>query len=407
MQERRVSGDGLPTIILFGAFDRHNFGDLLFPHIAQALLSEHETLVAGLSARDLRQQGGHNVRSFADVVTERAGHPAVLLHVGGEVLSCSAWYAALMLLPPEQLHSTVTHFGAHPEERAQWIRKLIGTADLAPYVAPLEAAPAVSSVVLAGVGGVGLSQCEPALRDEVLAKLKAAHTVCVRDGVTLDYLQQQAVAARLIPDPASMVAELFGPHIHQRAAQGEAAQLRERFPRGHLAVQFSTAFGDDDTLTQLAAQLDLAAEQAGCGVALFCAGRAPWHDDPAMLEGIATRMRQPTAVFASEDAWDVCAIIATSRAYAGSSLHGRIVAMAFGVPRVNVTAPHEAHVATKQAAYAASWDTPAMPTVVAPHELACAIDTALRVDAASLRDLAADLARRYRAAFDTIRASWQ
>ena len=169
MQERRVSGDGLPTIILFGAFDRHNFGDLLFPHIAQALLSEHETLVAGLSARDLRQQGGHNVRSFADVVTERAGHPAVLLHVGGEVLSCSAWYAALMLLPPEQLHSTVTHFGAHPEERAQWIRKLIGTADLAPYVAPLEAAPAVSSVVLAGVGGVGLSQCEPALRDEVLA----------------------------------------------------------------------------------------------------------------------------------------------------------------------------------------------------------------------------------------------
>lgn len=407
MQQMDVSGHNLPAVILFGAFDRHNFGDLLFPHIAQGLLGGHETLVAGLSARDLREQGGHNVRSLADVVAERAGHPAVLLHVGGEVLSCSAWYAALMLLPPEQLHSTVAYLGAQPQEQAQWIREVVGTADLAPYVAPREAAPAVSSVAFVGAGGVGLSQCEPALRDEVLAKLKAAHTVCVRDGVTLAYLQQQAVAARLIPDPASMVAELFGPHVHQRAAQGEVARLRERFPHGHLAVQFSTAFGDDDTLTQLAAQLDLAAEQAGRGVALFCAGRAPWHDDPAMLDRIVARMRQPAAVFASEDAWDVCAVIATSSAYAGSSLHGRIVAMAFGVPRINVTAPNEAHVATKQAAYATSWDTPAMPTAVAPHELAFAIDVALRVDAASLRDLAADLAQQYREAFDAIRASWQ
>ena len=28
-------------IILFGAFDRHNFGDLLLPHIAAALMPGH------------------------------------------------------------------------------------------------------------------------------------------------------------------------------------------------------------------------------------------------------------------------------------------------------------------------------------------------------------------------------
>ena len=45
-------------LILFGAFDRHNFGDLLFPHIATALLPGRELRFAGLALRDLRPYGG-------------------------------------------------------------------------------------------------------------------------------------------------------------------------------------------------------------------------------------------------------------------------------------------------------------------------------------------------------------
>jgi len=49
-------------IILFGAFDRHNLGDLLFPHIAGALLPGTDLFHAGLARRDLRPHGGHAVR---------------------------------------------------------------------------------------------------------------------------------------------------------------------------------------------------------------------------------------------------------------------------------------------------------------------------------------------------------
>lgn len=51
-----------PPAILFGAFDRHNLGDLLFPHVAAALLPGRELLFAGLADRDLRALGGHRVR---------------------------------------------------------------------------------------------------------------------------------------------------------------------------------------------------------------------------------------------------------------------------------------------------------------------------------------------------------
>ena len=66
----------IPTI-LFGAFDRHNFGDLLFPHIAAALLPDTPVLFAGLAAVDLRQYGGHQVQSLprlaAEVTVQRDG----------------------------------------------------------------------------------------------------------------------------------------------------------------------------------------------------------------------------------------------------------------------------------------------------------------------------------------------
>ena len=40
--------------IIVGAFDRHNFGDLLFPHLAAAMLPGRELVFTGVAARDLR-----------------------------------------------------------------------------------------------------------------------------------------------------------------------------------------------------------------------------------------------------------------------------------------------------------------------------------------------------------------
>ena len=79
------------------------------------------------------------------IARERAGHGAVLLHAGGEILTCSAGQAAVMLQPPGQLQPA-----RHPSERPAWVLEALGTADRAPYVAPRVAAAAVSRVVYTG-----------------------------------------------------------------------------------------------------------------------------------------------------------------------------------------------------------------------------------------------------------------
>lgn len=393
------------SIILFGAFDRHNFGDLLFPHIAAALL-QHENLVfAGLAPRDLRPYGGHQVRSLAQLAADWHERTTSLIHVGGEILTCSAWQAAVMLLPPEQVQDAIAYLDARPQAKMEWMRSMVGSAALAPYTLSRQLFPGLVRVIYNGVGGVGLDEGDPALRAEVLTNLKAADHVSVRDRQTLAQLADAGIRASLMPDPAVMVAELFGTQILQHGRQGEVARILSAFPQGYIAVQFSADFGDDKTLAEIATQLDHMAAATGYGVAFFRAGAAPWHDVLACFQRVAARMRSPyVKVFESLDLWDICALIANNRAYCGSSLHGRIVAMAFGLPRVNLRPPVSTNAISKQAAFAATWEQASAPMTVDVREMAEGIRHTLVEDPGQLQRTARRLVTQYRQGFDAIRA---
>jgi hypothetical protein len=388
----------IPAALLYGAFDRHNLGDLLLAHVVTALLGDVPVLWTGLATRDMSGCGGRPVVALAEVAAAWRGPPPVLIHVGGELLGCSAWQAAVMLEPPERAPQTIAYLEARPQEQLDWVRRTLATAARAPYAAPPEWIPPGSPVVYHAVGGVDLAAGDAALRAEVLAKLRAAERVSVRDRLTQAVLEEAGIAAPLAPDLAVLVAELFGDTIRRRAAQGEVAALRSDLAQGFVAVQFSAEHGDDTTLAALAAQLADVADMTGFGIVLFCAGVAPWHDDPQVYRRLAARMRtRAPRCFRSLDVWDLCALIASSRAYAGSSLHGRIVAMAFGVPRVNLPG-------RKQAAVAEALEAPGVPLTVPLDQLAAGVRRALQVEDGLLHATAERLAREAFERFAPVRS---
>lgn len=382
-------------VILFGAFDRHNLGDLLFPHVAAALLGDRELVFAGVVQRDLRRFGGHAVVSLSTWQGENGG-PSHLVHVGGEVLTCDAWQAAVMVSSPEEARGVIAAYDADKEARAAWARKQLGIARRVPYVA----ANGRGALVFCGVGGVELAGLPPVFRDEVSGVLRQADYLGVRDRVTQEILASAGIGARLVPDPAVMVAEFFGDLIRRRLESGEPARVRDAFPQGYLAVQFSADFGDDATLAQIAAQLDLATAETGLGIVFFRAGAAPWHDDLEVLRATAGLMASSEVrVFESLDVWDICALLAGSRGYCGSSLHGRIVATAFALPRLNFLHPAQGSVQTKQEAYAQTWEPDGLPGVVAVTGIADALRLSLAADRDILRRAADSLCSAYRAGF--------
>ncbi|MDK9702331.1 MAG: polysaccharide pyruvyl transferase family protein [Sulfuritalea sp.] len=305
----------IPPPVLFGAFDRHNLGDILLGHVAAA-----ETgggTFAGLATRDLTPCGGQRVASLDAFTT-----PLTLIHVGGELLDCDAAQAACML----------------DEAGPRWRRQ-------APYVVARHDLPPGSEVEFRAVGGVELGERDEAFRNEVFAALREARGVSVRDRTTLALLAAAGIDAALVPDPVTRIAGLFGTRI--------LTGVRRRDP--YLAVQFAAECGDDATLAAFARGLD----RLGLPVALFRAGAAPWHDALEPYHRLAMRTERPPQIVESLDVWDICALIAGSSGYVGTSLHGRLVAEAFGVPAVSLE--REPGSAGKLRAYLATWSPGAAP----------------------------------------------
>ncbi|HEY8607706.1 MAG TPA: polysaccharide pyruvyl transferase family protein [Noviherbaspirillum sp.] len=388
--------------IVFGAFDRHNFGDLLFPHILAALLPDRPLVFTGLAARDLTPFGGHRTLALADVAAQFAGEEVDIVHAGGEVLTCSAWQAAAMLLPSADATAAIAYLESDPVARAAFVRDVLRVPSHAPYTAGRALFPRARRVIYNGVGGVGLAQAA-AVRDEVFGKLRDADLVGVRDRDTLAALAAAGVGARLMADPAVLTAALFGGRISARIAQGPCAAIAAAFPRGYVAVQCSADFGDDGTLAALASSLDAVARRTGLGAVLFLAGTAPWHDDRPTCARLLQKLSQCQAqIFPSLDVFDICALVAGSTAYCGSSLHGRIIAMAFGRPRVSLCRTHGESCA-KAAAFAACWD-PEMPCAL-PQDAGRALQSVLGMSPAALDRAGAAAAVAYHQAFDTVRAA--
>ena len=382
-----------PPPVLFGAFDRHNFGDLLFPHLMTALLPRQPFEFAGLGERDLRAFGGHRVKSLAAWGDAR---PAQLIHVGGELLTCSAWQAAVMLLDPAAAALAIARYDNDPLAAARWAARQLGTSRSMPYVVGRDALAPPGRLIFNAVGGVEWDMLTPAQRDEVKAALRDADWVSVRDHVTQDALRAEGIDTSLCPDPAVMVAECFGEVIGKHQQRGAVAEVLDAFPQGYLACQFSADFGDDASLDALAQGLSRVAAGTGLGLVLFRAGAAPWHDDAGLYEKLQRRLPPDTArLFRSLHLWDICALIAASRGAVGSSLHGRIVALAYGLPRVSLMPPQQGLRHDKRAAFAETWEPQAVPRSVAVGQVETAVMQALDVPASVLRENAASLCEQY------------
>ncbi|MHB1144388.1 MAG: polysaccharide pyruvyl transferase family protein [Thiobacillus sp.] len=376
--------------VLFGAFDRHNFGDLLFPHLLTALLPGRVFAFAGLAERDLRPFGGHHV-------TPLPARPTQLIHAGGELLTCSAWQAAVMLLDPAAAAEAVARYDADPAAGAEWAARQLGVARSMPYVVGRDVLAPGGRLIFNAVGGVEWNALSSAQKDEVKAALRQADWLSVRDHVTQAALGAEGIDAPLCPDPAVMVAECFGETIRQHQQLGAVQAVRDAFPQGYLACQFSADFADDASLDALARGLARVATEIGLGLALFRAGAAPWHDDPALYEKLLRRLLPGTArLFPALHLWDICALIAASRGVVASSLHGRIVALACGLPRVSLALPPQGAHPGKAAAFAETWEPEAIPRSVTLEQIESSVLQALAVPADVLRDNAAQLRARYR-----------
>jgi hypothetical protein len=384
---------GAPRVRIVGAFDRFNYGDVLFAHLSEGIVRarwpDAEIGFFGTQRSDLRAEGGVRTGNLRDIFAEPARPDDVIWVAGGEVLG-SRWHLMVehgMPLPVARLWRDLRR--RISSTRADWMAQhLARVPNRLPWVFDRTGfAGATPRVVYLNVGGLYAGKgMPPALADWQRRRLAEVTWLSLRDsGSVATVAELTGQRWPLLPDSAVMM-----PSLPQAAAAAREARLATLLPRitpgwapkqRYLCLQCGINYiaGQEDLL---AAEVEAVHALTGLPVVAFAIGRASGHEDQvsakrlaARLEGRAWFRRAPDDL----DIWQIMALIAGSAGYIGSSLHGFITAFAFAVPRVGL-APKVKKLIT----FRDDWDLPTMPAGVAFADLPVAVTQALAQDPAAM-----------------------
>lgn len=260
----------MKNYLIFGATDRANYGDLLFPLVCSRLLAENEAsgeiVNVGLVASDLSDMGAMPTLSFRRAA--KGMNPSqsyVLIVAGGEVLSTD-WLAALgYVFKPVSLLAYFVPDGMKWRLNRVLQYVMRGRHPLA-FHSHFDTNVDTAYV---SVGGFrtkspnSFTDKERALRNN----LSQAAYVSVRDAdVAESVLLLTNRRPELTPDSAIIVSDLFGEDTPQRS------------PRPYIAVQCGLQ-KIEGRIDQLAKALFTAHERTGLDIVLFAIGTAPGHED--------------------------------------------------------------------------------------------------------------------------------
>ncbi|MFC7878057.1 polysaccharide pyruvyl transferase family protein [Isoptericola sp. NPDC057391] len=381
-----------PRRVLFvGAYERDNFGDLLFLLVSEQYLAEagYDVVAAAPLAADMSDLLDRKVDAFVPRLEQERFDQ--VWTVGGEVGATGVSTAIWMSVPS----ATYRRYKAASEpEQAAMRAELLGATDIeSPYMPRLSQFPLNAGVpaVLNSVGVAGIKGKDPARREVLLRILREASAVSVRDHLSSELLAEHDVAHTLVPD---VVHTIRYTHPRPEGEQGSGAAL----------VQANRKFLAQHGIEKVAEALVASSALAPYPLRLFAAGLAPNHDsfgDYAKIVAAVRRLdpeRDIEVLRGSRRPWDLVDEIRRASLWIGGSLHGRIVSAAYDVPRLSLPK-------RKLDAYARTWD-PHMPygttldsldadvrRALSPETRAAAADTGERLAALADANIRAAIAR--------------
>lgn len=313
-----------PDAILFGAFERHNFGDLLMGFAFERLLRQKgiNTIHASILDNDLTECGGTKVHSIFRLLANGLDPSIPILHVGGETASCS-FNDALACDSPAALPyhlkdiiSTEVHQG-------------LGTDRPFPYLTPPhEQINRVSQLwghrLFYGIGLTQLSD-DRAHNARLSATLAGASMASFRDARSLGNARSLGIdQATYAPDIVLSISRLMP----------VARPVKPRY----LLMHFNGDYLRRNSAALITALSQIAPQFEG-GLKIGLAGTANYHDsldEFYRFRQLAKASSVCIDVLPSVDILTICQQIANAAAVVSTSLHYRIVARSYGVPRLTM-----------------------------------------------------------------------
>lgn len=381
--------------LLVGRLDQARFGDLLVPHVLSRLLHLSRIRCAGLVNADFTSIGGHSTRNYGECALEMRSPDLKLIHVGGDILGVDLvdGYRSAVAEEEAERFESLAGIGGR-EELARYVRRRTGQISDFAYV--LEAAGefwgAGSSFHAVGFSDPG--SLAPEAKSRLLATLRTAQFVGVRDEASVSFLAREGIAVERMPCALSVLPQVCARQLRECRDRDALEAIRHRFPDGWITVDTSGVRPAD--AERLMTALREVAERENLGLVFFEANPVREGGAIPMRRWVDSFPEWRAAGFGSRNLWEIASLLLHSRLYCGACLGARTLCMAGGVARIQVPTGDVAAMS-----YCELWEHDEVPIEFSAQEnWTEALVEALSVDWAVLRRHASWLHDRYRESFD-------
>ncbi len=313
------------NVIAYGAYDRHNYGDLLFAIVLKRYLEadgRFSVLVAATKKSDLSSYGALPTMPLKKALDATRQQPKTMLIVAGGECLTAQWESIIGYLAPQAIYYPIKAspylighkafirlsrlFTSIPSD----IPLVLGERDLPGY-----------KVMYNSVGGNEISRKKPLIHDAIKRNLKDCTYISVRDRETSAELDKLGVEHNLVPDSAILISDIFPQQVDPTEP-------------GHIVFHISDHHAKR-RIEAIAQQLTELNVNTGLKIALLTIGKAPGHSDDGPLDKLQSLLGDDRCYRVdSGNIDDIIRCIATSKLYCGTSLHGAITALAYAVPQI-------------------------------------------------------------------------
>lgn len=326
------------SIRILGPFDRYNYGDLLFPLILRSKLASLEVGVSfyGLVCSDLSEYGAVKTKSITDLYSDLSEGDKVIV-AGGESL-CTSW-ADLYSYISDPFDLIYGNRLAKAVDRRLGVfsllgRYLCGGKGEYPFLVSSEDIGHPVKLCFNAVGGAALASWPERRAYRFVQRLKGAQKIGVRDNSTRTSLVRVIpdLDVELVPDSAILMDQMFSDIL-------DLIRVRDKYNLPSQYIFFQVGNEKFTDLGVIYRQLKLLADMTGYVIVLCAIGHALGHEDLKPLKRLYDRSLaegRKDFIFIQDrlNVYDLMCLIKESSLYIGTSLHGVITSMSFGVPYV-------------------------------------------------------------------------
>jgi polysaccharide pyruvyl transferase WcaK-like protein len=304
------------------ASDRLNYGDLLFPIIFKKMAAGQniDFYNYGLVKSDLNSFGALPTESYKKLSENIHKLGGTTIIGGGEVFFAD-WNKLYSFINPFFKYLMDFSYPKRLLKRFRIAENLLSDKSTPiPFVLNSNK----GNVIYHGVSGF-LKSNQPN-KEYIIENLKKAKILSLRDSISQKLIAEHVSSAYTVPDSAILMSNFFSLEY----LESNISIDKNEIPEKYLYLQMANHKGPSN-IDQFVSNLVLFAKKRNLKIIACPIGLASGHKDDIILKKIASldnsiQYIKPTSIY------DIMYLIANSKGFMGTSLHGLITAMSFNVP---------------------------------------------------------------------------